>query len=398
MLYDPARHEPLTATPWSDDAAADGIARIAADTAGRFDPDALWPTHPMDEPRDADPYCMLYFGAAGVVYALRRLSAAGTPFTPRAFEPTVAGLLERNRVRTRTWNEDVPSLLFGDVGILLLQWRMAPSGAVADAIFGALERNLRNPTLEQLWGSPGTLPAAIHMFEWTGARRWSDLLTRGLTILWDQMEQVPEAGVWLWTQDLYGRTLRLLGGGHGFAGNVFPALRGAHMLPADLVAGYVLRTEQTLRATALRDAGLANWPDQLLPPGERPAKMRVQDCHGAPGIICRLPTRMVPALDDLLVEAGELVWKAGPLAKGAGLCHGTAGNGYAFLKLYRRTGDPRWLDRARAFAMHAMEQCDRLAATHAQRRYSLWTGDPGVALFAQSCRLAEDAYPTLDVF
>lgn len=398
MLYDPARHEPLTATSWSDDAAADGIARIAADTAGRFDPDALWPTHPMDEPRDTDPYCMLYFGAAGVVYALRRLSAAGTRFTPRAFEPTVAALLERNRVRTRTWDEDVPSLLFGDVGILLLQWRMAPSAAIADAIFGAVERNLRNPTLEQLWGSPGTLPAAIHMFEWTGERRWSDLLTRGLTILWDQMEQVPEAGVWLWTQDLYGRTLRLLGGGHGFAGNVFPALRGAHMLPADLVAGYVLRTEQTLRATALRDAGLANWPDQLLPPGESPAKMRVQDCHGAPGIICRLPTRMVPALDDLLVEAGELVWKAGPLAKGAGLCHGTAGNGYAFLKLHRRTGDPRWLDRARAFAMHAIEQCDRLAATHGQRRYSLWTGDPGVALFAQSCRLADDAYPTLDVF
>jgi len=48
--------------------------------------------------------------------------------------------------------------------------------------------------------------------------------------------------------------------------------------------------------------------------------------------------------------------------------------------------------------MHAIEQCDRAAATYGQRRYSLWTGDPGVALFAQSCRLADDAYPTLDVF
>lgn len=134
---------------------------------------------------------------------------------------------------------------------------MAPSAAIADAIFGAVERNLRNPTLEQLWGSPGTLPAAIHMFEWTGERRWSDLLTRGLTILWDQMEQVAGAGVWLWTQDLYRRTPRLLGGGRGFAGNVFPALRGAYMLLADLVAGYVLRTEQTLRATAPRDPGVA---------------------------------------------------------------------------------------------------------------------------------------------
>ena len=91
MLYDPARHEALTTTPWSDGAAADAIALIAEDAVARFDPDALWPTHPMDEPEDADPLCMVYFGAAGVVYALHRLSAAGTPFTPRAFEPTVAG-------------------------------------------------------------------------------------------------------------------------------------------------------------------------------------------------------------------------------------------------------------------------------------------------------------------
>jgi hypothetical protein len=48
--------------------------------------------------------------------------------------------------------------------------------------------------------------------------------------------------------------------------------------------------------------------------------------------------------------------------------------------------------------MHAIEQCDRAAATYGQRRYSLWTGDPGVALFLQGCRLADDAYPTLDVF
>ena len=30
--------------------------------------------------------------------------------------------------------------------------------------------------------------------------------------------------------------------------------------------------------------------------------------------------------------------------------HGTGGNGYAFLKLYRRTGNTMWLERARAFA------------------------------------------------
>ncbi len=315
-LFDPARHEALTSTAWSDAAAADAIFRIAEDAAARFDPDALWPTHPMDEPRDADPYCMLYFGAAGVIYALRRLTAAGTPFTPPAFEPTVMALLERNRARTRAWDDEVSSLLMGDVGILLLQWQVAPSRAIADAIFGAVERNLHNRTQEQLWGSPGTLQASIHMFERTGERRWSDLLTRGVTILWEAMEHVPEAGLWLWRQNIHGRHIvRYLGAGHGFAGNVFPALRGAHMLPTALVAGYVQRTEETLRATVFRDEGRANWPDRLPLPGESPATTRVQDCHGAPGIVCRLPNCTVPALDDLLLEAGELVWQAGPLVK-----------------------------------------------------------------------------------
>lgn len=55
MLFDPARHERLTPTLWSDGATAEGIARIAGDAAGRFDPDTLGSTHPMDEPRDADP-------------------------------------------------------------------------------------------------------------------------------------------------------------------------------------------------------------------------------------------------------------------------------------------------------------------------------------------------------
>jgi Lanthionine synthetase C-like protein len=57
-------------------------------------------------------------------------------------------------------------------------------------------------------------------------------------------------------------------------------------------------------------------------------------------------------IDDLLIAAGELTWHAGPLVKGGGLCHGTAGNGFAFLKLFRRTKDEIWLDRARRFAMH----------------------------------------------
>ena len=104
------------------------------------------------------------------------------------------------------------------------------------------------------------------------------------------------------------------------------------------------------------------------------------------------------ALDALLLAAGEAAWSAGPLVKGSNLCHGTGGNGYAFLKLYQRSGDPKWLARARAFAMHAIGQTEADALRHAQMRYSLWTGDPGIAIYLWDCLNERAAFPTLDVF
>jgi hypothetical protein len=100
----------------------------------------------------------------------------------------------------------------------------------------------------------------------------------------------------------------------------------------------------------------------------------------------------------LLVQALELVWTAAPLSKPPGLCHGTDGNGCAFLELFAMTGDSRWLDRARALAMHAIRQSEALAAKHGQRRFTLWTGDLGLATYLWSCVSADAALPTFGVF
>ncbi len=398
MLHDPTRHEPLTATPWSEAAAHAAILQIVEDSVARFDPARLWPPHPLDNPRNEFPFYTVYNGAAGVIRALQRLQQAGISGAFPDFDPVISGLLECYR-RSMSEGMGLPSLLLGDAGILLLQWRTSPSTQLAAAIHGTAERNLRNPTREQLWGSPGTLLAAIFMHEWTGERRWADLLCRGADILWSEMEEVSPPGFWLWTQDMDGMQTRYLGGGHGFAGSAFAVFRGARILPVDQVQRFARRAVDTLQATARREDGLANWPANVPTPDYKadPKKL-VQDCHGAPGFICRLPNHALPELDPLLIEAGELVWTAGPLAKGAGLCHGTAGNGYAFLKLFKRTGDHRWLERARSFAMHAIEQCAVHAVRYGQRRYSLWTGDLGVAMFVRSCREENDDFPTLDRF
>jgi uncharacterized protein YyaL (SSP411 family) len=83
-----------------------------------------------------------------------------------------------------------------------------------------------------------------------------------------------------------------------------------------------------------------------------------------------------------------------PHGKGPGLCHGTAGNGYALLKAFERTGDERWLDRARRFATHALEQVER----RGRGNYALFSGDLGVALYAADCLDGLARFPVLDSF
>ena len=124
----------------------------------------------------------------------------------------------------------------------------------------------------------------------------------------------------------------------------------------------------------------------------------MQWCHGAAGIVTSL-AKLAPEDDDhgaLMNAAGELVWKAGPVAENAGICHGTAGNGFAFLALFHRTGDERWLQRARAFAAHSLAQVDRLRVATGRGRYSLFTGDIGAALLAAACLTGEARLPGLD--
>lgn len=76
--------------------------------------------------------------------------------------------------------------------------------------------------------------------------------------------------------------------------------------------------------------------------------------------------------------------------------HGTAGNGYAFLKLFALTGDELWRECARRFAMHAISQVERERSALGRGRYTLWTGDVGVALYLQSCLDDDARVPTVD--
>ena len=396
MLFDPSHHEPLTDRGWDADRAREAIATIAAEAEAAFDADALWPAHPRDEDDGPLPeVTSLYLGASGVIWALHALASQDAVDLEHQWAPVAAGLVDRYLARPDfpdLVDGAVPSLWMGEAGILVVAHTLAPAPWLEDRLIAAVRANAANPSLELMWGSPGTMIAAHAMYERTGDERFREAWLESADWLWAEWRDD------LWVQDLYGKQRCLLGPAHGFAGNVV-ALAQGDLLNTARRAELVSRSVAALAKCARRDGDQCQWwPMSPVPDGEESRHLRTQWCHGAPGIVASFAS-LAPEneqLTELMIGGGELTWRAGPLVKGAGLCHGTAGNGYAFLKLFERTGDELWLERARSFAMHSIEQVEQARATHGRGWHTLWTGDPGTALYLQDCLTGAAAVPTVD--
>lgn len=215
-----------------------------------------------------------------------------------------------------------------------------------------------------MWGAPGTMLAALFLYERTGEGRWADLFRFLFARLRSELTWSAEYECHYWVQDLYGRQRCFLDGIHGFIATALPLIRGRHLLRPSVWETWRKTIADTIRRTATWDGTLLNWRPQLHQSSA--GTMLMQICHGAPGFVVCWADFPGADLDDLLLAAGETIWAAGPLRKGSNLCHGTGGNGYAVLKLYARTGNPLWLRRARAFAMHGIQQTEA-----DQRRYGM---------------------------
>lgn len=170
---------------------------------------------------------------------------------------------------------------------------------------------------------------------------------------------------------------RNLGIAHGWAGLLYTTLRWQQVSGTALPPQLPKRVAQ-LAALARPEGRGLTWPwrdaaDQSMPGW----------CNGSAGMVhlgC-LAARALgdPSLLEMAIGAG---WNALEAAPGIlDLCCGLAGRGYALLALHRATGEPRWLERARALAETGAAAAEALTSEQ-HPPYALYKGALGLVLLA----------------
>ncbi|XP_077265697.1 lanC-like protein 2 isoform X1 [Temnothorax americanus] len=127
----------------------------------------------------------------------------------------------------------------------------------------------------------------------------------------------------------------------------------------------------------------------------------VQWCHGVPGMSALFCLAYKVFEDgtflETAIQCGEVIWERGLLKKGYSICHGVAGNGYAFMHLFQQTKDIKYLYRACKFAewcFHYGSHQNRLP----DRPFSLFEGLAGVIYFLLDIQQPHlTKFPTYDI-
>ena len=199
----------------------------------------------------------------------------------------------------------------GDVEILLVQWRLSPSDALADQIFAGVAANVENPAREVMWGAPGTVLAALFMFRQVatnaGRKSTAEILNSSLTELEKNDDTTATSTADLWTVNILP-----LAPSRVTAANVFAILKGRKYLDSQTLKLVESRAKETTERSAKADAAYANSPAGL------GGTASSYNTVGAPGMItclADLPAGADEVFDQLLAKGGELIWRAGPPQK-----------------------------------------------------------------------------------
>lgn len=157
-----------------------------------------------------------------------------------------------------------------------------------------------------------------------------------------------------------------LGAAHGVAGIVTELLHYPHLLDTPM-SHYLGADDKGSEDRTVKDLvwETVQWLLPIMSPN-LPSSLDsmktdcVQWCHGSTGV-CVMLEKVAEVfgpengIEEVARASADVVWEQGLLKKGAGLCHGMGGNAYAFLHLFKLTGEEKYFNRAVRFALYASD-------------------------------------------
>ncbi|TGZ49502.1 lanC-like protein 2 isoform X1 [Temnothorax longispinosus] len=185
-----------------------------------------------------------------------------------------------------------------------------------------------------------------------------------------------------------------IGAAHGLAGILYLLLQARQYLTQVQIDNYIKPSLYYLQKLQFSSG---NFPSSM---GNSSDKL-VQWCHGAPGMSALFCLAYKVFEDgtflETAIQCGEVIWERGLLKKGYSICHGVAGNGYAFMHLFQQTKDIKYLYRACKFA----EWCFHYGSHQTRlpdRPFSLFEGLAGVIYFLLDIQQPHlTKFPTYDI-
>ena len=182
---------------------------------------------------------------------------------------------------------------------------------------------------------------------------------------------------WEWHDKEY------IGAAHGICGILFVLLAAKSYIPEETCQNFI---KPTLDYLIQFQYPSGNFPSSISG-GTPPTNDKLLHwCHGAPGAIHLLlkAHEIWPNNSDSYLvrakECEEAIWRRGLLRKGYGLCHGVAGNAYAFIAMWKVTREPQYLYKSALFAEWCFDYGKR-GCRVPDRPLSLFEGLAGTIYF-----------------
>lgn len=377
MLFENDRHSPYTNKISSTSEWPITITSILNNSLNELQKSIWLPASKLDIDNSNDTVKLgnIYFGNLGVLWTLDKLASIY-----KVNKPNIEKIIFEIKAESVDFEKEPSSFLLNnlvacDVLLSILQNNPISAKQIKNWQNNVQENLLYDP----LYGVTGLLQLSTNLRKLNLLDKEAEQILINLFNKTFNAVNLSDEGILIgWPTQFKDEIKYFNGAAHGSAGIIEVLYNFAKEFKVNGDLEKLKRwASELVNEKSITSEGGANWPKFNQEEVNLENPMLLHWCHGAPGIILSLSEIVWEDSEarNIIKKAAHTIYQAGPLNKGPGICHGTSGNALAVLKVYQLSNDEKYLNMAIELLNEAIDQFKNSN----EKRFSLWTGDLGLA-------------------